>query len=135
MKKYFFAALLVLCLPLAVLAQDAFNLAGKWNATVRGTTITMVFEEGGHAQMGEGGDVRGGIQANGTRDVDITYKADYTKKPAELDLVIANVATGEKFELYGIVDIISRNEIRIFMGAGERPAEFSSTDTAVFKRE
>ena len=67
----------------------------------------------------------------------LTYKVNFTVKPALLDLIITESESDRKTITRGLLMIIDPNVIKIALNFsdGERPKDFSVSNSVFFKRE
>jgi len=114
-----------------------FLLAGKWKADgVTNSIDYLIFDSEGYAAMQRGTEVLGGKEfvINGKKGR-MTYKTDYSKKPAHLDFVVTKVDSKETMTIKAIIEIINNDEIKVAISEGDdqRPDNFNAS-TIVFKR-
>ena len=63
------------------------------------------------------------------------YVIDYTTNPIQFDFITTRFDTKETLELFGIIDVINKNEIKISLGFnGSRPTKFDTDDAITFIR-
>lgn len=113
------------------------NIVGKRKGVDKGEVGYFVFDENGYAFMEMQGQKLGGenfvFEGKNAR---MTYKMNDKVNPMELDIIVSIIGQKGEHKLKFIVEFIDDDTIKLASDfTQQRPKEFSSNNTIVFKRE
>ena len=137
MKKILLLLIIILSLTsFKNTSESDFNIVGKWKGGVNNEIGYFVFLEENYAYFEVQGQIIGGkeFEIKGKKG-SMKYVIDYTTNPIQFDFITTRFDTKETLELFGIIDVINKNEIKISLGFnGSRPIKFDTDDAITFIR-
>jgi|TARA_B110000238_G_C16108697_1_gene431685 hypothetical protein len=137
MKKILLLLIIILSLTsFKNTSESDFNIVGKWKGGDNNEIGYFVFLEENYAYFEVQGQIIGGkeFEIKGKKG-SMKYVIDYTTNPIQFDFITTRFDTKETLELFGIIDVINKNEIKISLGFnGSRPTKFDTDDAITFIR-
>lgn len=143
--KYFLTAIVLLfCLNTNAQQETTRQVAleGKWKASPKGDVIFLEFGKDSTFKFTHGTDSLGGKSFfYGAGEATSKFRADTSKKPMQLDLIVIETASGSVLtKMEGIFEVIGPGKIRVrmVMDGSKRPVSFlpkGNEETVVFVKQ
>ena len=133
--------LIVVVLSLFVIVRtkaQRIDLTGTWKATTKEVSLTEItFGAKDSLSMVMDSETFGGkdFKYNG-KSATLTYKVDFSVKPAHLKLIIQDIGETKETIVEGLIMIIKPDVVKIAFNFsnGKRPTNFTISNSSFFKK-